>query len=74
MSRVVSLGDVGGFVMSGEWTSALSLAADPCRCCTTIDVSQHQSVVDDSRFETPSRLGQDLSLGYAQAIEDCVLL
>lgn len=46
MSRIVSLGDVGGFEVSGECASALSLAGDPGRRCTTIDVLQHQSVFD----------------------------
>jgi hypothetical protein len=48
MSRNVSLGDVGGFKVSGERTSALSLAGDPGRRCTTIDVLQHQSMFDNS--------------------------
>lgn len=46
MSRVVSLGGVGGFDVSGERTSALSLAEDPGRRCTTLDVLQHQEVFD----------------------------
>ena len=48
MSRIVSLGGVGGFEVSGERASALSLAGDPGRRCTMIDVLRRQAVFDNS--------------------------
>lgn len=64
MSRNVSLGDVGGFLVSGYWASALSLVSNPCRGCPTIDVLQHQSVFDNIRTETHTRLIKTLSLKH----------
>lgn len=45
--RFVSLGVVGGFLLSRGTTSALLLATDPGHYCTTIDVLQHRLMFND---------------------------